>query len=166
MHITRMSAQALELARYKGRRLYVHRSLTNVDLNGDGKIDGFQFRFKNPMRRLNLFGIRNLKLILNGAKLESSKIIFHTKDKDYMVDDFAKAGFKDTIRYEGEEIKVTVKKESGLEQGKEQVIELWATILALEHANEFLLAYVKDKAFDNIGTLKHSKCRDKEPNSA
>jgi len=141
-----MSRQSLELAKYKCKRLYIRGSLSNVDLNGDGNPDGFQFRFKNPLRRLNLFGIRNLKLILDGVEVESSKIIFNAKNRDYRIKDFVKAGFKDTICYEGEEIKVTVEKEGGLKTEKEHTIELWANILALEHAQEVLLAYVSARS--------------------
>lgn len=143
-----MSRQSLELAKYKCKRLYIRGSLSKVNLNGDGNPDGFQFKFKNPLRRLNLFGIRNLKLILDGVEVESSKIIFNAKNRDYRIKDFVKAGFKDTICYEGEEIKVTVEKEGGLEPGKEHTIELWANILALEHAHEVLLAYVRTCAHE------------------
>jgi len=134
----------LDLAHYKCKRLYIKGSLSNIDLNDDGIPDGFQFMFKSPIR-FCLFALRDLKIVLNGRKINSSKIYVIAKGKSFEVNELSGAGFRDTICREGEEIKVVVEKKGGLEKEKHYVIELWATLLNLEGCRNILLAYVEDK---------------------
>lgn len=107
--------------RHRLRRMYVRGSLVNVDFNGDGKPDGFQFQFIAP-GIISLYEIYDLNLSVDGEKINSSNILIHLNGKTYSVGDLVKSQDYCLL---GDEVTIIVKKK-GLTSDKEHFIKLSA----------------------------------------
>ncbi|MEM2913667.1 MAG: DUF6379 domain-containing protein [Candidatus Bathyarchaeia archaeon] len=100
--------------------LLPNKEMENVDLDGDGQIDGFQFELGNPLYTAQpLSSIRGFSLAINGEEIDPEKITFILRKNRINLKSVS------TIpelwwRY-GEIIHVFVEKPGGLKPGKYQV---------------------------------------------
>lgn len=101
--------------------MYKKGSLINVDLNGDGRPDAFQFIFKNPYQMVCFYTTYRLKLFLNEKEIENEDITIIAGKENYPVKDLVKSHL---VSHEGDEITIQVKRKGGLEVGKRCSIKL------------------------------------------
>ena len=71
--------------------MYKKGSLINVDLNGDGRPDAFQFIFKNPYQMVCFYTTYRLKLFLNEKEIENEDITIIAGKENYPVKDLVKS---------------------------------------------------------------------------
>jgi hypothetical protein len=97
--------------------LLPNNDLKNIDIDGDGAVDGFLFDLANPFNTaMPLSHIKKLSFILDGSKIDTDKISLIVRD------DRVKLTNVPTIneiwwRY-GEKISAYVEKSGGLESGE------------------------------------------------
>jgi len=97
-----------------------NKKIRNVDLDKDGKIDGFQFDIANPFYTAEpISSVRSLNVTIDGEKIDSDRMSFVLRDQ--------KIGIKDMLTlYEvpwgfGEVSFVYIEKSGGLKKGSHQV---------------------------------------------
>jgi len=96
------------------------KKIRNVDVNGDGRIDGFQFGLGNPLNTAQpLSAIKGPTISVDGDKIDPEKVTLILREN--------RVGLKNASTVPelwwgyGELISVFVEKAGGLERGKHQL---------------------------------------------
>ncbi|MEM1530741.1 MAG: DUF6379 domain-containing protein, partial [Candidatus Bathyarchaeia archaeon] len=96
------------------------REIENVDLNGDGQIDGFQFELGNPLYTAQpLSSIKGFSLIVNGERIDPEKITFILRRNRISLKNVST--IPELWWGYGEIIRVFIEKPGGLKSGEYQV---------------------------------------------
>ena len=99
------------------RRLYVRKSLKNVDLDGDGAYEAFQFKLKNVLASGTISGKFMLKV--DGREVPPEDVEVEFKGEVRKLSEFTP---ETKLRFSvGDEITFTVKREGGLALGKHKI---------------------------------------------
>lgn len=102
--------------------MYNKGSLSNIDLDGDGQPDAFQFMFKNSYHMICFYTTYRLRLFLNEEEIKNEDIIIIVDGKNYPAKDLVKSHL---VSHEGDKITIRVRRQGGLEINKEYSIKLW-----------------------------------------
>ena len=99
------------------RKLYVKGSLKNVDLTGDGNIDGFRFVLKNVLATGTL--VAPFELSVDGEPVDAEDV-----ELEYEGEKIALTGIslENPLKFRvGREVVLTVKKPGGLSPGEHRI---------------------------------------------
>ena len=97
-----------------------NRNIKNVDLTGDGKIDGFQFDIVNPFYTAEpVSSVKDLLLRIDGEEVGSERIGLIVRDQRFRIRDIPT--IYETWWGFGEAIQVFVEEPGGLGTGKHEL---------------------------------------------
>lgn len=97
-----------------------NRKIENVDLTGDGKIDGFQFDIVNPFYTAEpVSSVKDLLLGIDGEEVSSERIGLIVRDQRFRIRDIPT--IYETWWGFGEAIKVFVEEPGGLGTGRHEL---------------------------------------------
>ena len=96
--------------------IFIKNSLKNVDLNGDGKMDGFSFEVKNNVQTATLAG---LSVEVDGEEYPRDLVGIEVSGRDFK---WRSLSSENTVSFPlGETAKITVTKKGGLPLGEHAI---------------------------------------------
>ena len=106
------------------------KTIKNVDVNEDGKIDGYQFNFKNPFYTAEpISAIEDFLISIDGEKVDPKKVTLKVREQEILASQ-AKTVYEIWMAL-GEVIPVYVEKVGGLAKGEhdmELILHLRTTV--------------------------------------